>query len=50
MTRIDNDITEDNGKNIVAIMPSAGERHLPTRLFADSRTVTDDIRSLLTAK
>ena len=40
---------ENQGKTIVAIVPSSSERYLSTWLFADVNTEADDIRGLLSA-
>ena len=40
---------ENQGKTIVAVVPSSSERYLSTWLFADIGTESDDLSSLLTA-
>jgi len=40
---------ENQGKTIVAVVPSSSERYLSTWLFADIGTESDDISSLLTS-
>jgi cysteine synthase A len=40
---------ENQGKTIVAVVPSSSERYLSTWLFADINTDSDDIASLPSA-
>ena len=40
---------ENEGKTIVAVVPSSSERYLSTWLFADVGVETDDINNLISA-